>query len=121
MLATECQRVNNIQSELRSASAKFLVLHGDGHPENQKSASGAFFMPDSQSESQLRSQTFSGLPDMSYLFDYIPADCTKSYCRFDLTPRAVNYCTPKADNCKNLKHKNIPKHVSNNYLVLTYN
>jgi hypothetical protein len=120
ILVAEYQIVRNVELELRSASSKLLALHDNKHREDQNVASKAYALPGRLSGSRIVSQFVTDITTRLHQFDLMSLSCTCSNCMPDLTTVIVNYCTPKADNFKNLNHNNIPKHVSNNCLVLTY-
>jgi len=121
MLVADYQSASGVELELCSASAKYFLMYSDGHQANHEKVYLAFTVLGRRSGSQILPQPASGPSVITFKFDFQPFTCTSSYSRFDLTTDIVEYCTPKAEYTENLKHKNIPKHVSNNCLVLTYN
>jgi len=73
-----------------------------------------------QSGSDIVSDSGLKLQAGAHQSDIISFSCADTSCRSGQTTPDPEYCTPKAENLKYLNYKNIPNHVSNNCLVLTY-
>jgi hypothetical protein len=120
ILIAEYQSSRNAKSELCLAPPKLFLQRNKKHREDQNVACLAFTLSLSLPGSRVLSQSVTDLSARPHQFDLMAFSYSCSYGRPDLTTVIVNYCIPKADNCKYLKQKNIPDHVSNNCLVLTY-
>lgn len=120
ILVTDCQNLCNLSVELDSIAAKFFFSGENEYRKNQYAAFSAKSAPIFQSALDVISQSGSTLQAGTHQSDFTIFSRCDLFFWSDPTTHILNYCTSKAENTKNLKHKYIPNHVSNNYLVPTY-